>query len=590
MAYRTYSAKLQKDDAGITLIAAGAADSVLFTRTAYYAALGEGAHVLSFKRGISLGVDGQLVSANGSTVTGGAGIGISDIRVGATGAITSNGGIAVEVAGASLALFNRGEISGATGVASTASDSALTNAGAISGRTAVVFDTDRSSVDNSGEIVGGTFGVRIVGTNGGHQVTNTGLISAGQGTAVTINAAGSVLIANAGTISGRTAINLDSVDAIGERVILNTGTISGIGVAVYGSGVTDTLRNDGHIAGLVNLYGGDDEYDGSGGSAAGLVLGGDGNDVLTGGAGRDRFNGGGGDDLLAGGAGNDLLIAGAGNDYLDGGEGRDIVSYRDATAGMFLYLGEGSKQGDLTETFTSVEGLEGGSGSDVLTGSERGGEWLYGGAGTDSLNGGGGADVLYGGLGDDLYTAAGDGEESIDDRVIERAGEGIDTVLGYGSYTLPDNVERLVLQLYFDANGTGNALNNEIIGSLSSNRLDGKEGADTLTGRDGNDQFQFSTALGPTNIDTVTDFDAPGDKIYLSRTIFGDLPVSTMGELSSTVFRTGAQAGDADDRIIFNPANDALYFDPDGTGAAAQIQIAFIKGDDVLSSSIFVTF
>ena len=36
----------------------------------------------------------------------------------------------------------------------------------------------------------------------------------------------------------------------------------------------------------------------------------------------------------------------------------------------------------------------------------------------------------------------------------------------------------------------------------------------------------------------------------------------------------GAAASDADDRIIYDPASGALYFDADGTGAIGQVQFA----------------
>ena len=41
-------------------------------------------------------------------------------------------------------------------------------------------------------------------------------------------------------------------------------------------------------------------------------------------------------------------------------------------------------------------------------------------------------------------------------------------------------------------------------------------------------------------------------------------------------FRSGTAAGDADDRIIYDSATGILYFDSDGSGAAAQILFAVL--------------
>jgi hypothetical protein len=47
-------------------------------------------------------------------------------------------------------------------------------------------------------------------------------------------------------------------------------------------------------------------------------------------------------------------------------------------------------------------------------------------------------------------------------------------------------------------------------------------------------------------------------------------------KLSSKMFWKGAKAHDANDRIIYNPKNGALYYDPDGTGKADPVKIALL--------------
>jgi serralysin len=50
----------------------------------------------------------------------------------------------------------------------------------------------------------------------------------------------------------------------------------------------------------------------------------------------------------------------------------------------------------------------------------------------------------------------------------------------------------------------------------------------------------------------------------------------------------GAQANDADDRIIYTQANGALFFDADGNGAGAAVQFATLSTGLALSASDFM--
>ncbi|KQO69354.1 VCBS domain-containing protein [Methylobacterium sp. Leaf89] len=109
---------------------------------------------------------------------------------------------------------------------------------------------------------------------------------------------------------------------------------------------------------------------------------------------------------------------------------------------------------------------------------------ISGGAGNDTLDGGAGADTLSGGLGDDLYVVDDAGEV-----IVEAAGAGFDTVRSAVSHTLADNVEALVLVGSAPLQGTGNQLDNVIVGNSGDNVLQGLDGNDTLTGGGGNDRI-----------------------------------------------------------------------------------------------------
>lgn len=92
----------------------------------------------------------------------------------------------------------------------------------------------------------------------------------------------------------------------------------------------------------------------------------------------------------------------------------------------------------------------------------------------DVLHAGSGPSTLAAGLGDDTYYVTHKG-----DIVVEYPNAGTDTVHTTVSYTLPDNVENLVLDGSDPIDGTGNALDNVLTANGAGNVLDGGAGHDT---------------------------------------------------------------------------------------------------------------
>lgn len=141
-------------------------------------------------------------------------------------------------------------------------------------------------------------------------------------------------------------------------------------------------------------------------------------------------------------------------------------------------------------------------------GTEAAEEWT-GTDGNDQYRSHGGGDRMQGGLGDDYYQV-----DSEKDVVIEKSGEGVDTIETWlKTYELPENVENLTLTGNSYSTGTGNALDNIIIGNVSTNTLDGGAGDDILTGGGSNHEPGHVTPRGDTFIirkgegnDTITDF------------------------------------------------------------------------------------
>jgi Ca2+-binding RTX toxin-like protein len=219
-----------------------------------------------------------------------------------------------------------------------------------------------------------------------------------------------------------------------------------------------------------------------------------------------------------------------------------------------------------------------------FTGNELANE-ISGNAGGNVIDGGAGADFMSGRAGNDIYFV-----DNTGDYVFEVASEGYDTVYSTVSYTIGSAVERLVA---YDPSSTanihftGNTLANEISGNAGGNLIDGGAGADFLTGNGGADAFAFTSALGGGNIDTLVDFAAGTDRIYLDDAVFAGLAAGT---LAASAFAIGSAAADADDRIIYNQATGALYFDADGTGAAAMIQFATVHDGLAITASAFQVF
>jgi Ca2+-binding RTX toxin-like protein len=343
-------------------------------------------------------------------------------------------------------------------------------------------------------------------------------------------------------------------------------------------------------------------------------------DALTTEDGNDTIRGLASDDTLVSGAGNDVLDGGLGADHMTGGTGDDTYVLDNAGDVVVENAGEGKDTIraaiDIAAFTAEIENLtlvgtantdghgnakdnviKGNSGNNMLFGL-AGNDLLVGGAGNDVLNGGTGADRMKGGTGNDVYIVA-----SFNDRVIENAGEGTDTIRSYISISaLADNVENLSLYGRADLDGgragidgVGNGLDNQIRGNNGDNQLyglggmdrlfgglcndilSGGAGRDVLVGGAGQDTFLFDTALDShANVDCLKDFAGSGvDNIQLGRSVF--TAFTHTGSLTADEFYAAAgahSAHDASDRIIYETTTGNLFYDADGIGGADEVQFA----------------
>ena len=207
-------------------------------------------------------------------------------------------------------------------------------------------------------------------------------------------------------------------------------------------------------------------------------------DTLTGDGGSNLLEGRGGDDVLAGGLGDDQFVVGVGTDTVveHAGEGFDRVL---AAASFTL------QAGSEVEMFTTTDNLA--TTAINLTGNALS-QYIYGNAGANEIDGGGGGDVMYGFEGDDRFYI-----RNVADRVVEFAGGGFDRVLAGASFTLEagsevemftttDNLATTAINL------TGNALSQYLYGNAGANVLDGGGGGDVMYGFEGDDFFVIRDA------------------------------------------------------------------------------------------------
>lgn len=175
-----------------------------------------------------------------------------------------------------------------------------------------------------------------------------------------------------------------------------------------------------------------------------------------------------------------------------------------------------------------------------------------------------GNDVLSGGIGFNLIDGA-SGNDSISGNVVAdtlKGSSGSDTLKGFDGNDLLDG-------------GSGNDFlkgdegNDTLLGGSGNDTLVGGMGNDTLTGGSGADYFSFNSPSE--GINTITDFKVGEDFIVLLGSGF------SLGTLNVNQFVIGASASTIDHRLVYDQNNGNLFFDDDGSGGNAQVQIATLK-------------
>jgi Ca2+-binding RTX toxin-like protein len=385
------------------------------------------------------------------------------------------------------------------------------------------------------------------------------------------------------TLTGTTAINatgnaLDNVLVGNSAANVMTGgagndtyyVSTGDSVTEAASAGTDTVITDitWSLASTVNIENltltGAAAINGTGNTAANIIIGNDGNNVLDGGAGIDTMQGGLGNDTYVVDNSSDVVVELA-------GAGTDLVN---ASVNYVLSANVES----ITLTGTGAINATGNALDNVLTGNS-------------------GVNVLTGGAGNDTYVVG------TGDTIVESANEGTDLVQSNVTFSIATfaNVENLTLTGTTAINGTGNALDNVLTGNSAANVMTGGAGNDTYyvsTGdtvtenaNEGTDTvitditwtlaatanienltLTGSTAINATGNTAANVLRGNSGNNTLTGAAGNDTYLFGLGGASDTIVDTDSTAGNAD-KLLFDAgtAYDQLWFKHTGTSLEVSI-------------------
>lgn len=430
----------------------------------------------------------------------------------------------------------------------------------------------------------------------------------------------------AGTIKAIEWGNVTFGEGDSESTFVASGQITGL--KIDATQIETALEND--FVGLMSLaYGGNDKINGTAGD-----------DVIEAGAGNDKVDGGAGNDYIDGGEGNDKItdlvgnnqitdrdgnngiVVGSGNDWVLSGAGNDKIDLGGADAASPMYQLDGSINDFADENFAERSfhnilvdfggnnKITAGDGDDyilldadlrVTPGNNKivagdGDNVIQVGNGNSGITAGSGDDFIWGGSGNNKVVA-GDGDNVVDlglrsafyDTYLESGGElkgngnnNVTTGSGHDLVTTWEGNDVIKLGLGADEVNAGSGKNTIDLG----NDLDvdfvwfDDDFFEALL--DGSSKTQaFSTVSNFNESDTLLLFsDLDDDHI-------NDLATLTAEDFYIASGATPANAGGAS--VIFDTKSGKLYYDADGAGEGAAVQIGLIKGTG-LADATFLSY
>lgn len=292
----------------------------------------------------------------------------------------------------------------------------------------------------------------------------------------------------------------------------------------------------------------------------------------------DRFSGLRGSDTFNGGlvsvnasgqrTGDDSDDLSYDNDYWQGGQfgivARLETSFVNGSVRGTIRDGFGNN-----DTVIDIERVAGTRFGDSFSGSRMDNQF-EGGEGRDIFFGGAGADQIY----FDVWFGPDGPATGIQVNLSLAGGQILND--GFGNVETANSIENIA--------GTFRA--DTIIGNALRNDIQGNGGTDTLTGAGGQDTFRFNQSGDIDDADLITDFAAAGagiDRLAFQTSAFAGMS-TTLRLVNGTAAATNAGT------FVYDAADDTLYWDRDGTGAAGRVAVAVLTNVAALSASNFDLF
>jgi Ca2+-binding RTX toxin-like protein len=308
-----------------------------------------------------------------------------------------------------------------------------------------------------------------------------------------------------------------------------------------------------------------------------LVLSGGGSIVGTGNGASDTLIGGTGYETLAAGVGLATMEGGGGNDVFVVNSTSDIVTDTSTTASNTLDSSVSytlpTNVNTLVLTGTAAIIGTGNAHTDALTAN----------SGADTLTAGTGAATMTGGTGNDTFVV-----NNTADYITDASTTASNTLDASVNYTLPTNVNTLVLTGTAALAGTGNAHTNALTANSGADTLTAGTGVATMTGGAGGDIFVVNNTA-----DVVTDGSTTTSNT-LDSSVSYTLPtnVNTLVVTGYTAVTGAANAGadtltgnSAADTLVGGAGNDTFII----SNASSVITDSFTTTNNTISSSVGYT-
>jgi Ca2+-binding RTX toxin-like protein len=294
------------------------------------------------------------------------------------------------------------------------------------------------------------------------------------------------------------------------------------------------------------------------------------NDSLIALADSDTLIAGSGADTLEGTTATDVLVGGSGNDTFVVDDSAITVTDTSTTATNTLETGLSYTLPTHVNALvlTGTNALQGtaNSANDSLT-ANSGGDTLVAGSGTDTLiSGASGTDSLVGGSGADTFIV-----NNTADVITDTSTTASNVVRASVNYSLPTNVNTLILTGTLALQGAGNSHTDSITANSGADTLTAGAGVGTLIGGAGNDTFVVNSTA-----DVITDTFTTTSNTLLSSVAF-TLPTHVNAlTLTGTAALKGT-ANTGNDSLTANSGSDTL-----AAGSGVDTLISGATGTDSL--------